>query len=135
MLLPAEQGHLPCVTRRSTHERGSRFEDAVVRHLTAGGWRVIDRNLRFHRNEIDIVAQKGDVVAFVEVKGRGGAAYRHPLEAITWAKRRAIEAVASSWIQRFGKPYFVYRFDAVSVTRDAEGRLAFEHVEDAWRLG
>lgn len=120
---------------RSTHQLGRAFEDAVVRHLHAHRWQVIDRNLRFHRNEIDLVARRGDVVAFVEVKGRRSGAHGHPLEAITWRKRRAIEAVASSWIQRFGKPYFTYRFDAVSVTRDASGRLVVEHVEDAWRMG
>jgi putative endonuclease len=123
------------VPHTSTHERGRAFEAAVVRHLSAHGWQVIDRNLRFHRNEIDLVARKEDVIAFIEVKGRRGGSHGHPLEAITWRKRRAIEAVASSWIQRFGKPYFVYRFDAVSVIRDTGGRLLVEHVEDAWRLG
>lgn len=121
--------------RNSTHRLGRRFEEVVARHLAAAGWQILDRNVRFRRKEIDLVVRRGDVVAFVEVKGRRGAGYGHPLEAITWRKRREIAEVASWWIQRFGQPGLSYRFDAVAVGGGEAGRLAIEHVEDAWRLG
>ena len=118
----------------STHELGRRFEDLAARHLTSRGWMILDRNVRFGRREIDLVVRQGDLVAFVEVKGRRGRAYGNPLEAITWQKRREIQTVAAWWIQRFGRPEWSYRFDAVAVER-APGRVHIEHVEDAWRLG
>jgi putative endonuclease len=119
----------------STHHLGRRFEDAAHDHLLGKGWEVLGRNVRFRRKEIDLVVRRGDLVAFVEVKGRQGAGFGHPLEAITWRKRREIESVARWWIQRFGAPGFSYRFDAVSVERTGSGALSVTHVEDAWRPG
>jgi putative endonuclease len=119
----------------STHDLGRLFEDAVALHLSDRGWQILARNVRFQRREIDLVVRRDGVVAFVEVKGRRGGAYGHPLEAITWRKRREIEAVAGWWIERFGEPGLSYRFDAVSVERSRDGRLSLHHVEDAWRPG
>jgi putative endonuclease len=120
--------------RKNTHNLGRGFEDLVAAHLSEGGWQILDRNVRFGRREIDLVARRGAVVAFVEVKGRRGRAYGHPLEAITWRKRREIAAVALWWIQRFGESDVCYRFDAVSVEHSADGRPIVHHIEDAWRL-
>jgi putative endonuclease len=119
----------------STHDLGRHYEDEVARYLTERGWRILDRNVRFQRKEVDLVARLGDVVAFVEVKGRRGTGYGHPLEAITWRKRREIESVASWWVARFGEPGVLYRFDAVSVERTSDGGLLVRHLEDAWRPG
>jgi putative endonuclease len=113
---------------------GVRGESVAARHLEREGWSILHRNFRMGRKEIDLVARRGEVVAFVEVKSRAGSGYGHPLEAITWRKRREIQQVASSWVHRFGREGDVYRFDAVAVMwlpgRDPE----VEHVEDAWRL-
>jgi putative endonuclease len=121
-------------TGKSTHDLGRGFEELVATHLSERGWKILDRNVRFGRREIDLVVRRADVVAFVEVKGRRGPGFGHPLEAITWKKRREIAAVALWWIQRFGRPGLCYRFDAVAVERSEAGRLVLQHVEDAWRL-
>ncbi|MGH7458024.1 MAG: YraN family protein [Longimicrobiaceae bacterium] len=118
-----------------THKRfGDRGEEAAARHLELCGWTVVDRNFRMGRKEIDLVARRGQVVAFVEVKARAGPGYGHPLEAITWKKRREIQQVASAWIDRHGGEGDVYRFDAVAVHAAPNRPPAIEHVEDAWRL-
>ena len=112
---------------------GDRGEEIAARHLSAGGWTVLTRNFRMGRKEIDLVARRGEVVAFVEVKTRAGLGYGHPLESITARKRREIAQVAGAWIERFGAAGDVYRFDAVAVlVRGAEPEV--EHVEDAWRM-
>jgi putative endonuclease len=118
-----------------THRIGRRFEDVAAAWLEARGWRIIERNVRFGRKEVDLVMRRGDLVAFVEVKGRRSARYGHPLEAITPRKRREIELVASWWLARADDPELRCRFDAVAVTRGAGGRLEVDHVEDAWRPG
>lgn len=118
----------------STHERGRRFEDLAVRHLTDRGWTVVERNVRFGRKEVDLIVRRGSTVAFVEVKGRLGAEYGHPLEAITARKRREIATVARWWLARHGRAGEEYRFDAVAVLPGPDRRLRVEHVEDAWRL-
>jgi len=118
----------------TTHDQGRRFEEAAARHLADQGWQVLARNVRVARKEVDLVVRRGDLVAFVEVKGRTGRGYGHPLEAITWKKRREIAFVARCWIERFGEPCLSYRFDAVAVEQGSDGGLAVEHVPDAWRL-
>jgi len=95
---------------------------------------VLARNYRMGHKEIDLVARRGEVVAFVEVKTRAGHGYGHPLEAITWKKRREIAQVAATWIDRHGRPDYVYRFDAVAILLPTGGDPTIEHVEDAWRM-
>lgn len=117
-----------------TKALGDRGEALAARHLERHGWTVTHRNFRMGRKEIDLVARRGEVVAFVEVKTRAGAGFGHPLEAVTWKKRREIQQVAAAWIDRFGGPADVYRFDAVAVTVRAGHDPVVEHVEDAWRM-
>ena len=62
---------------------GDRGEALAAEHLVRGGWTVLHRNVRLGHKEIDLVARRGEVVAFVEVKTRGGLGYGHPLESIT----------------------------------------------------
>ncbi|MET0399276.1 MAG: YraN family protein [Longimicrobiaceae bacterium] len=120
--------------RRATKPLGDRGEEIAARHLAERGWTVLDRNYRLGRKEIDLVARRGETVAFVEVKTRGGRGYGHPLEAITWKKRREIGQVAQAWIDRHGCNGDVYRFDAVAVLVGGGGEPVVEHVEDAWRM-
>jgi Holliday junction resolvase-like predicted endonuclease len=77
---------------------GDRGEELASRHLESRGWIIVSRNFRMGRKEIDLVARRGEVVAFVEVKTRAGTGYGHPLEAITWkdsAERRKRSAGAA----------------------------------------
>jgi putative endonuclease len=119
------------VTNKTLGDRG---EDLAARFLERSGWTVVDRNFRMGRKEIDLVARRGGVVAFVEVKTRAGSGYGHPLEAITWKKRREIQQVAAAWIDRKGRVSDTYRFDAVAVMIAGGGEPQIEHVEDAWRM-
>ena len=117
----------------ASKELGDRGEALAARFLERSGWTVTHRNFRMGRKEIDLVVRRDGVVAFVEVKTRAGRGYGHPLEAITWKKRREIQQVAAAWIDRYGGPGDTYRFDAVAILMDAsEPRV--EHVEDAWRM-
>jgi putative endonuclease len=113
---------------------GDRGEEMAVQFLLRTGWHVLDRNFRMGRKEIDVIARRGEVVAFVEVKTRSGLGYGHPLEAITWKKRREIQQVAAAWIERKGRQGDIYRFDAVSVQVRGGGPPLIEHIEDAWRM-
>jgi putative endonuclease len=95
---------------------------------------VLERNYRAGRKEVDLVVRRGSVVAFVEVKSRRGHQYGHPLEAITWKKRREIAEVARAW--RSSNPHVgnILRFDAVAVSFRRGAPVLVEHVEGAWRL-
>jgi putative endonuclease len=117
----------------SSHDLGRNGEELAALALAADGWRVLHRNYRLGHKEIDLIARRGRVIAFVEVKTRAGSAFGHPLEAVTSAKRREIETVARAWVAGHGRPGLSYRFDAVAVTwRGA--RPTIEHIENAWRM-
>jgi len=117
-----------------SHRFGIRCEELAARHLVAEGWQLLHRNYRFGHREIDLIVRREAVVAFIEVKGRTGARYGHPLDAVTARKQREIERVARQWVARFGRPGDVYRFDAIAVRLAADGEPRVEHVPDAWRL-
>jgi len=116
----------------NTVRRGRRFEALAEGLLNERGWRVLDRNVRFLRKEIDLVVEKDGLVAFVEVKGRTGPAFGHPLEAITRRKRQAISVAARAWIAQSNFKARSYRFDAVSVRLMPDGSFELDHLEGAW---
>jgi putative endonuclease len=118
-----------------THRVGRFFEGVAARWLAARGWEIVERNVRFRRKEVDLVIRRGDLVAFVEVKGRRGKGSGHPLEAITARKRAEIEFVAAWWWEHHGDPGLGCRFDAVAVSLGPDGVVAVDHLEDAWRPG
>jgi putative endonuclease len=112
------------------HRRGLAAEEQAIRYLQARGWEVVAHRFRVGRIELDLVARRGALVAFVEVKARSGVAFGSAFEAITGAKRREIVKAARVWMDRHGRPSDVYRFDCIAVVAQ---RL--EHLEDAFRPG
>lgn len=114
------------------HRRGQRGEALVADYLHHRGWRILDRNWRFHHKELDLVVERGGVVAFVEVKTRAADGLVHPLESITARKRRDLATAARGWIAQHGARYSTFRFDAAVVITDPAGTTV-EHIEDAWR--
>ena len=120
--------------RPSNKPLGDRGEKLAAQLLELAGWTVLHRNYRLGHREVDLVARRGEVVAFVEVKTRAGLGFGHPLEAITAQKRREVQQVAAAWVERHGAPGDVYRFDAVAILLPQGGQPVIEHVEDAWRM-
>ncbi len=109
--------------------RGAWAERVAERHLVARGWRIVDRNWRCRAGEIDRVAVRGRVLAFVEVKSLRDGAWE-AAEAVGFRKRARIERAARSWLLSHAvlagerDP----RFDVVTVTghRVAHLENAFE---------
>ena len=112
------------------HQRGLAAEAQAIRYLQARGWEVVAHRFRVGRVEVDLIARRGALVAFVEVKGRRGLAFGSPFEAVTGAKRREIVKAAHVWMDRYGQRGDVYRFDCIGIV---DNKL--EHLEDAFRPG
>ena len=115
------------------HRVGRRAESLAAAYLERRGYRILHRNWRFHHKELDLVVERGGVVAFVEVKARAEDGWGHALEAITVRKRQDLAVAARGWIAQHGAPYDAFRFDAVVVVNGPSG-TRFEHFEDAWRV-
>ncbi len=91
-------------------------EDRVVRWYRRQGFRVLDRNWRCSNGELDVIAQRGPVVAVCEVKTRTSLAFGTPAEAVGWQKQRRIRRLAAQWLaeQERSKPVQL-RFDVAEV--------------------
>jgi putative endonuclease len=115
--------------------RGVAGEEIAKEYLVARGWTILEHRFRLGRLEVDLVARRGDQVAFVEVKTRVGNAFGSPLEAVTWSKQREIARVALAWIDRHGEAGDVYRFDVVGVILGSRRAPSVEYVPNAFRAG
>jgi putative endonuclease len=109
-------------------EEGERIAEAW---LAKRGWRILDRRFRSGHRDLDLIAEREDVVAFVEVKARRGRSFGHPVEAVNWRKQRELTRSAGVWIARFGGPKQLFRFDVVGVLIDESG-VRIRHVENAF---
>jgi putative endonuclease len=114
---------------------GIEGEARAARLLEADGWSILARNARCDRVEIDLVAQRGDTVAFVEVKTRRGSGHGAPEEAIDWHKRRRLVRGAAAWLHEHRVHAREVRFDVISCELDARGEWRLRHLEDAFDAG
>lgn len=106
--------------RRGNHADGVRGEDMAAAYLETAGYRIVARNWRFHRNEIDIIAMDGDTLVFVEVKKRQDSAHGYGCEAVDHAKQQRIRRVAEAYLACTKRPQAETkcRFDVVSIDDD-----------------
>jgi putative endonuclease len=95
----------------------------AVRTLVARGYRVIGRNWYCRYGELDIIAEDGDELVFVEVKTRHGTAMGMPEEALTPAKWKRLLAAAQQYLLEQETPERAYRFDVVAIDVDGRGRV------------
>jgi putative endonuclease len=97
---------------------GRAAEEAATRHLARQGWRVLGRNVRIGRGELDIIVRRGRTLAFVEVKARRSASCGAPEDAVDARKRRQIARLAQLWMAV--RPWALQgvdevRFDVIAV--------------------
>ena len=118
------------VTRISS-DFGELGERIAARWLERAGWRILARRYRSGRRDIDVVAEREGLVAFVEVKARNGLAFGDPVEAVHRRKQRELTKSAHCWIERHGRFGDRYRFDVLGVlVRDR--RVYVRHVPGAF---
>ena len=98
--------------------------------MLSRGWRIVAHRFRVGHKEIDLIARQGCLVAFLEVKSRRGDAFGSPLEAVTGVKRRELVTAARVWVDRYGRPSDVYRFDCITLVDNN-----LDHITDAFRPG
>ncbi len=110
---------------------GEEGERIAAAWLAQRGWRILDRRFRNGHRDLDLVAEQGGVVAFVEVKTRRGNDFGHPVEAVNWRKQRELTRSALVWMARHGGGERMFRFDVVGVLI-SDGGARVCHVENAF---
>ena len=111
---------------------GIEGEARAARLLESRGYAILARNARDDRVELDLVAERGGTVAFVEVKTRSGRGYGAPEEAVDWRKRRRLVHGAAAWLRASGVRAGRVRFDVVVCEVDAAGAWKVRHLEGAF---
>ncbi len=98
-------------------EKGFKGEEIVQQFLLERGYRILERNFRFHHREVDIIASKEDILVFVEVKARSDDDFGRGFEAISDVKKRNIISVARYYTQKNRLYDYNVRFDVASLDR------------------
>ena len=112
---------------------GSRGEAAAERLLASKRYRILDRNWRRGRLELDLVCEDGDDIVFVEVKTRTAGTLASPADGLSREKRRSLIKAARCWLAAHKTWERACRFDVVCVTDDGQ-ELRLEHFTNAFDL-
>ena len=118
---------------KTTNAFGELGERIAARYLEHAGWRILARRFRSGRRDIDLVVQREDLIAFVEVKARTGDDFGDPVEAVNHRKQRELTKSAQTWIDRHGRAGESYRFDVLGVLMK-ERRVFVRHVSGAFNI-
>ena len=110
-------------------EFGAEGEAAARDYLVAHGARILEMNYRRPTGEIDIIAKKGRIILFVEVKRRTTLRFGRPAEAVNAAKRRHIRNTALLYLQEKRQMDARVRFDIIEIMPDG-----INHIENAFMM-
>jgi len=115
-------------SRQTAEKRGRNAEVLAALLLRLKGYRILERRFRSKRGEIDIIAKRRNVTAFVEVKARKSV--EDALHSLSFSQRRRIEAAAEDWIKKTKFVNGSLRFDIIAVAP----RAVPSHITNAWRV-
>ncbi|MCF8361284.1 MAG: YraN family protein [Prolixibacteraceae bacterium] len=113
------------------NDLGEKGEEIAFHHLVKKGYKVLERNWRYDRAEIDIVARYNNQLVIVEVKTRSAAIYEEPRDAISNQKIRFLTNAAEAFINEKDIDCET-RFDVIAIKWYGEGNYELNHIEDAF---
>ena len=134
-----------CIARRrcdaaltEKQKTGIWGEQIAVKTLKDKGYSIVGKRVRpdAKNDEIDIIASKGRMLVFVEVKTRKDERFGRPASAVDRRKKQALCRGAAAFLRHSNYPDFCYRFDIIEVvgTREAPEPPVVRHIEDAFRF-
>jgi putative endonuclease len=116
------------LNRRSQGKAG---EELAAQYLEGNGLKILERNYRFERGEIDLIAEEGEELVFVEVKARRSDIYGSPEDAVTEEKQEQVHAVADGYLFERDIDNRPCRFDVVAI-EFKNGCTEIRHIRDAF---
>lgn len=112
------------------NELGIQGEKMAVNHLEQNGYMIVEKNWRFGKAEIDIIAQKDGMLAIVEVKTRTTDWFGNPQEFVTPKKRKLLIGAANEYVIKNNLDTET-RFDIIAIVINKQ-TTSLEHIEDAF---
>jgi putative endonuclease len=113
-----------------SHNLGKKGEDLAASHLKEAGFKILFRNWKWGKHEIDLIAENKDFIVFAEVKTRADDYQMHPVTAITKEKQKSIIYAADGYLQKFNINK-ESRFDVITIIRTGES-YQVDHIEGAY---
>lgn len=111
---------------------GNLAENLAADFLIRKNYKILIRNFRYQRAEVDIIAEFEDLIVVVEVKARSYNALIEPQEAVTKKKIKAI-LLCSDFFMKENQIDKEVRFDIITVVPNESGKLEINHIEDAFQ--
>ena len=125
MSTPSSERKKPGESGKRT--QGRKFEELAARHYERNGFKVLERNWRAGRKELDLIVRKGNLIVFVEVKSAYSREFGHPSERIDAHKIRNLTAAAQQYLIANAIGRADLRFDVVTFVNGI-----LEHYADAF---
>lgn len=105
---------------------GKRAESLVAQALVSKGYQIVEQNARVGPLELDIIARRGSLFIFCEVRARSNDRWLSPAQSINSKKIGRLRRAAAQWLIRVNLNAVEVRFDAAGVVFDVpEGRIQY----------
>jgi len=114
------------------NEFGKIAEDLAVDFLVKAEYKILARNFRYLKAEIDIIAEKQNQIIIIEVKARNTDAFLEPQEAVNKKKIKLLISAANYFVEENNINKEV-RFDIISVLPNHQKTLEIHHIIDAFQ--
>ena len=112
---------------------GSYGEFLARQYLKTEGYRILEENFRNQLGEIDVIAQDGKTICFVEVKTRRSLDQGQPYEAVTPWKVRKLSQMATCYLKhKYHSLEIPSRFDVISIVQGKETPPEIKHIKNAF---
>jgi len=105
-------------------------EDVAAEYLFANGYMIMARNVHSAHGEIDIIASKGGLLVFVEVKTRRSHRFAYPEDSVTHRKQAYMLSAAEEYLQAHPESGDSWQFDVLAVEGTPGGKAHIEHFEN-----
>ncbi|MGQ1785222.1 MULTISPECIES: YraN family protein [unclassified Saccharicrinis] len=112
------------------NELGKEGEQIAAHYLASNGYKILAQNWRYKHKEIDLIAQKDELLIIAEIKTRSTEEWEHPEESITNSKIRFLVDATEAYIMENDIDLEV-RFDVVSVIPENK-TWKINHIEEAF---
>lgn len=111
---------------------GAAGEEAALSYLMRQGYRLLEKNYRCRLGEIDLIAEDGESVVFIEVKTRSNLLFGVPQEAVDHSKQKKIRRIAQHFLLSRGLEEKPVRFDVIAVLYSETGDFVIEHLKSVF---
>ena len=111
------------------NELGKWGEDLAADYLQRKGYTIIERDWKSGKRDLDIIAQDGNVIVFVEVKTRRNRLFGEPEESVDYHKLQNLQQAISHYVQ-FRNIRQDIRFDIISVVGTIGSEPDIQHIQN-----